>query len=171
MATNDRDLFTNYASALDIYIGENGLNYLNGVAMTQDADGGITLIAIASDNHPDQSFMVIYDELNGGKTGDKPAVEAVLGLDFYVDPKLNQGNEFKDFIAVFHRMRDFEWRYGVIDYQKPAEGQPKIIRDVNWNHPYWLTHLKGIHMNWRARFWPNNLIIQYSDERGKVVIK
>jgi hypothetical protein len=169
-----KDLYDCFASSLKIYIGENGLDYLNGIAVTQYKDDGITFMAIARDYHPDQSFMLIYNELNGGKTGNKLAVEAVLGLDFWVDEKLNQGNEFKDFIAVFHRMRDFEWRYGVIDYQKPIdghEGQQKIIREVNWNHPYWQPRLKGIHMDWRARFWPNNLVIQYSDERGRVVIK
>lgn len=167
---NEKDLFTNYASALDSYIGENGLDYLMGFAMTQDRDGGISVLALASDIRPDQAFMKIYNELNGLRDKDKPAVEAVLGLDFWVDEKKDQGNEFKDFIAVFHRMRDFEWRYGVIDYKKPAEGQQKIIREVNWNHPYWRDKLKGIHMDWRARFWPNNLVLTYKDG-GRVVIK
>lgn len=63
-------------------------------------------------------------------------IELVFGFDRYVLP--GQG-EFQDLVSV-HYWDGQTWHIGVIEYKyiSPTE---KIVRPINWNHPYWTERL------------------------------
>jgi hypothetical protein len=73
-------------------------------------------------------------------------MEIVFGWDRYA--LIGQGNKYDAFVSVHYL--DLErtmrkglhnpascWRFGVIDYQAPTVGKPKIVEPLNWDNRYW----------------------------------
>ena len=144
---------------IELWIDEDGMRM--GQGLVRHEDETISMLSIdMSAGSSEGSFMFAMQSLYAALEGIKStglAREAIMGLDFNALP--GQGAEFKDVIAVFHWNGSHLWRYGMIDYQKPAPGVEKIVRPIKWDHDWWSPYLHRCHQQFRSRWRPMKLSI------------
>lgn len=95
-------------------------------AISKDAEGGITLYAMAVGTEQIIGTMLLNAD-------DKSIVEQIFALDCYTQD--GQGTSLDSCLIAFHIERGKQGRVGVFEYSW-NNGEP-VTKPVNWNNEFW----------------------------------
>ncbi len=121
-------------------IDEEGFGQI-GAGVIVHRDGKITYLALAMDN-PLQAYAAMIAGAMEHATpymSDKgPSMimpEMVFGWDRYTLP--GQGNKHPETVSIHYCLNNV-WKFGVVDYQSPKDGKPKIVEPYDWLNVSWV---------------------------------